>query len=386
MKRKLLLGAIVPVLGFVAAVAFPQATTATKTHVYIAGEVGATGDNTVPVYWKDGVMVPLRLDATYTNGWAVSITEDKVGNIYVVGGQWKDGSTIHGYWKNSTFTRFTPPPAKYFFAFGIAVDSAGNVWVEGNGGPSPGPVDQEAAYYWKNGGNPVSLGSGSGLTSAVADGSGNVYFAGVLGSGPDSMLPYHWKNGRSPEALSIGTNIGGYVSQVALDASGSLYASGQVWSHIADRPVYWKATNGKWGEPIALPMGKYSNYAGWGVQGMAVDPQGNIDAYSFTDLYASIPYFPDRREGGGVQDGVRLLMWKGASSSPTEASLGGNVYMIERPNVCALDANGNFFIAGSLGPAYNRTKPYYWKNGGDPIPLNTSGNAFGQANGIVIGP
>jgi hypothetical protein len=383
MKRRLLLGAIVPVLGFVAVAAFAQASTATETHVYIAGEVGTTGDNTLPVYWKDGAIVSLKLDATYTNGWTCGITEDTSGNIYVVGGQWNNSGTMYGYWKNSTFTQLTPPATKFFVASDIAVDSGGSVWVVGMGVPALGSGG--TPYYWKNGGKPISLAPASTAYGAFADDVGNVYLTGQYGSG-HNMIPYLWKNGETPAALSTGGDFAGYASQIALGASGNLYASGCVWNNFGDKPAYWKAVGGIWGEPILLPTGSYSTYVYWGVEGMAVDLLENIDAYSLSIADSVGQYFLPRREGGVVVAGAKLLFWKGASNAPLQASLGGNDYIIERAHMCAVDAKGDFYIAGSLGPAYTKTKPFYWKNGGDPIPLNTSGNPFGEANGIVIGP
>jgi hypothetical protein len=48
---------------------------------------------------------------------------------------------------------------------------------------------------------------------------------------------------------------------------------------------------------------------------------------------------------------------------------------------------GNFFIVQSLGSSSTTTAPVYWENGGNPVPLPMgTGNSFGQANGIVIGP
>jgi hypothetical protein len=118
------------VLAFLLALASTYAT-GPATHVYIAGEVGSSSTSTLPVYWEDGVMSALPLSATYTNGWTSGVTEDSSGNLYFLGGQHKEGSTIYGYWKNSTFTQFTPPKEKTFWEKAIAVDASGKVWVVG---------------------------------------------------------------------------------------------------------------------------------------------------------------------------------------------------------------------------------------------------------------
>ena len=221
-----------------------------------------------------------------------------------------------------------------------------------------------------NGGKPNSLAPYGYLSDAVADASGNVYFTGQLG-----LAPYFWKNDVSPLDLSIGGEYGGWVEQIVVDSSGNLYASGEVWLSSC-KPVYWKTDGGVWGAPIDLPMGaSYSGYGYWDVGGMALDPSGNVD------LYAYIGISP-----GNWQSSTTIVFWKGASSAPTKLSLGGNAYFSKLPNMCAADADGNFFITCSLGSSENSTKPYYWENGGNPIPLDISGHAFGETDGIVIAP
>src|SRR5208283_1234876 len=139
------------------------------THVYIAGKVGNSTNNILPVYWKDGVINYLQLSPTYTNGWAVGITVDKAGNVYVQGGQWiiNTSTVVYGYWKGSSFTPLTVPPAyTTLWEEGIAVDTSGNVWLAYTVGSSSPPI---IPAYWENSGSPLSLPNATNVCNVGAD-------------------------------------------------------------------------------------------------------------------------------------------------------------------------------------------------------------------------
>jgi len=344
--------------------------------VYIVGDVapsGGSSPSTVPVYWKDGTMIPLTLSSTYTNGWALGITEDSSGNIYVVGGQWNNSSTIQGYWKNSTFTTLPTGGNSFVYDNNIAVDTSGNVWVLGLVGNSSPPT---TVVYWKNGAGPTTISGFTSVSFVGADASGHVYFTGVEGINSSTWTPWYSQNGSSPTEFSLSpTYTNGYAFATALDTSGNFYISGGVWSATASIPNYWKATGGTWGAPSALNIvgSPYSTWGYWDVGGLAVDSSGNIDAFAFAGPSSTL---------------TTLVYWKGASSNPTALSLNGNAYFnVNNGGLLAVDAQGNVFIANSLGASSTATTPIYWENGGTPVSLPMgSGNTYGQANGIVVGP
>jgi|GEM_PF-3521726 hypothetical protein len=352
------------------------------SHWYVAGEVSplATNNDTFAVYWKDGALIYLPLSPNCSNAWASGITEDKEGNLYIVGGQWNNslnggnGASVYGYWKNSAFTVLPNGPytdGNLWVPY-IAVDTSGNVWVGGS--------DDSTYIYWKNGGSPAQLTGATGLSSAGADSLGNVYFIGGEGTTGSTWLPFYWENGGAPAEFPLGTYTNGWANSTALDASGNFYVGGQLWSATAiTAPGYLKATNGSWGTPNPLQTGSFGSNKDWNLNGMAVDSSGGFDAYAVT----------------GPTSSTTLVYWKGASSSPTALNLGaGNTYFSGSSGLCAVDALGNFYIVQSLGSSSPSTTPVYWVNGnsgGAPtsLPMGSSfgaANLYGQANGIVVGP
>jgi len=350
-------------------------TTPSATHVYISGEVGPSSGNTVPVYWKDGTLNALQLSAGFTNGWVGRIAEDSSGNIYIVGGQHKAGTTIYGYWENSTFTTISKGGYSVVWNYAIAVDTSGNVWVGGMvGNSSPPPT----TVYWSGGAGPTPLanaGSG-GLGNLRADASGNVFFTQAEGDSASNYVPYFWKNGATPTALPLLSGYpNGYAQDFAFDTSGNCYITGSEWSYgiTPAVPLYWETVGGTWEAPILLPKGAFSGNDIWNVRGVAVDNLGNLD------FYACI---------GPSSSATALVYWKGASFNPSELYLNNAAYFDSGSDgLCAADTMGNFFIVQSLGSSSTTTAPVYWENGGNPVPLPMgTGNSFGQANGIVIGP
>jgi hypothetical protein len=350
-------------------------TTPTSDHVYIAGKVGTASDNTVPVYWKDGALNYFHLDPGFTNGWAACIIVDSLGTVYAQGGQW-GSTTMHGYWKGSTFIELSFNPYTVFWDNGIAVDSTGNVWLAAildNSSPPTIPV------YWKNSGSPSSLIDCTNKWGLAADTLGNVYFMGTIGgtngnaaSVDYSWTPAYWKNGAGgligPTSLQLsGSYTNGYAGQVAVDAEGNFYTCGVQWSDTAGEVVYWKNNE----TPIALSKGTYGAYARWDLGITAVDASGKL--FFLGRIGTAGPEFP--------------VYWNGATSDPVALPLGGNSYWSIWNEAGAVDAQGNFIVVGSVGSSSDATIPVYWENGGSYVELPMgSGNTFGKANSVAVGP
>jgi streptogramin lyase len=360
-------------------VARPSGTngSGSSTHVYVAGCVGASSNSKVPVYWEDGVLNYLPLDASFTNGWADQVATDSSGVLYITGGKWNSTTTVHGYWKGGTFVTVSLGPYVECWQNGIVVDAAGNVWMAGIVGTSSPPTIQ---VYWKNGGDPVLIADCTNLWGMAADSSGNVYMTGTVGGTSlnaatvdDSWTPTCWKNGASPTTLAIsGGNTNGWAGQMAVDASGNMYACGGEWATGGPSvPFYWQAVNGTWGDPILLPVGSYTGagYSSWAVSGTSVDDSGSL-------------YFIGRT--GPSDTLTTVVYWKGATSSPVLLPLGGNAYW----NIWsgAVDPQGNYYISGTVGSSSTSTIPVCWKNGGNytPLPMG-SGNTYGEANSVLVG-
>jgi hypothetical protein len=352
-----------------------NSTTQTSDHVYIAGQVGTASDNCVPVYWKDGALNYFPLHLGNTNGWTGCIAVDSLGTVYAQGGQW--GSTsMHGYWKGSTFIELSFNSYTKFWYQAIAVDSTGDVWLAAildNSSPPTIPV------YWKNSGSPSSLSDCTNIWGVAADTLGNVYFMGTIGgtnvnaaSLDYSWTPAYWKNGPGgligPTSLQLsGSYTNGCAGPVAVDAEDNFYTCGAQWSDTADEIVYWKNNE----TPIALSKGAYGAYAWWGAGITAVDASGKL--YFLFRIGTAGPEFP--------------VYWNGATSDPAALLLGGNSYWNIWNEAGAVDAQGNFIVVGSVGSSSATTIPVYWENGGSYVELPMgSGNTFGQAHWVAVGP
>jgi len=362
----------------------------TAVHVYIAGTVASslsgfqsnTGDE--PVYWKDGVLTPLLSNG---NTWGVAgdITTDKSGNVYVLGWQSGNGGCNQGVWKNGQFTAAAPCGSSVMNFTNIAVDSSGNVWLLGN--------TNGTAFVYQEGaaGTQTTLGgSPNNAYGLQADASGHAYYigtknavvAGQNGGNPDAVGVY-WQNGTgtgTPLALS-GGNTFAYPEESTVDSSGNVYISGEQWvdtgSATGQGPVYWKTPTG-----IATPFNSGSYGGNWNAAGIAVDSSGNVH------LVAAVgPSNPAEQY---------LLYWNSAANAPAQMTLpGGKTLFSFIGGNAALDSNGNFIVAGQVGSAWAGTAgqsplsdgvPVYWQNTTpNLLPMGT-GNTWGFARSVAVGP
>lgn len=153
--------------------------------VYVAGYTNNQG----PVYWKNGVAVPL-LDSNYDGGVAHSIFVVNK-NVYVAGNQ---GSKVNGvplatYWFNGISTVL---PDYYHQAYGNSIYVNGNdVYVAGiEYGYAP------FAIYWRNGiAFPLTDGSNSADANSICVNGNDVYVTGNKSNSMGYSQPIYWKNG-----------------------------------------------------------------------------------------------------------------------------------------------------------------------------------------------
>ncbi len=156
------------------------------------------------------------------------------------------------------------------------------------------------------------------LTGVVADALGNVYMTGTTGGTPfsystgysNNWAPTVWKNVTSAtsQSLTVGvtTYTYGYAQSPTVDASGNIYAVGDVWTpSVGSVPTYWKL-----GTATELSVTGYSSYGYWQNQSMAVDGSGNVDATETTTLNT-----PTRTNGFFIAPSV-LIDWTGATNAP----------------------------------------------------------------------
>jgi hypothetical protein len=360
----------------------PSPGTGRTSHVYIAGYVGTSSTATVPVFWKDGALNYLPLTNGNTGGWTSGMLQDSSGNLYIVGGQWggPSGNQI-GYWKNLSFIPLSRGTYSVGGAYGIAVDTNGNVWANAE----LGVTTPDTFVFWRNSTGPnVFPGGATGVSFPIADKAGNVFFPGCTGTNP--VLPCLWQNGAAPIQLALNGASSGYPEGMAMDGSGNLYAWGEQWSPTPPSSnrgaAYWRTVSGSWSSATLVPLGGHSATGVWTAATMAFDSLGNPSVAQ--------EYGPQ-----GSSSPTAIVYWKGLTDNPAEMFLPTGTSVVRLfGNAASFDASGNFLVAGTAGnnqPAgFDSTitdgVPLYWQNG-NPISLPMgSGNTWGTAFNVVVGP
>lgn len=196
-------------------------------NMYFFGTPSST--NCIPTYWKNGgAGTVLPYVSGNTAGYVQQSAPDKSGNIYAVGSQWNSSTGVTGYWKISSSGAAT------FTTLSLGSYSSGNwpdrsIAISSDGVVAAIVANSTAAIYWPNPASaPTSLSLPKGYAyfggcpSAAFDGSGNLIFAGTVGTTIDSSsnvtdpVPVYWTNG-TPTLLARGTgNTNGGTSGIVV--------------------------------------------------------------------------------------------------------------------------------------------------------------------------
>jgi len=221
-------------------------------NVYVTGESNGSGtsyDYATIKYNNTGVEEWVARYNGLGNDWdvAYAIALDSSGNVYVTGesagsGTSYDYATIK--YNNSGVeewvARYNGPGNDEDYAYAIALDSSGNVYVTGRSYGSGTSLDYATIKYnnagvqqWVSRYN--SPGNLSDYARAIAvDSSGNVYVTGrSIGSGTYSdyaTIKYNSAGVQQWSSRYNGTgNVNDYANAIALDSSGNVYVTG--WSY-----------------------------------------------------------------------------------------------------------------------------------------------------------
>jgi uncharacterized delta-60 repeat protein len=245
--------------------------------------------------------------------WARAIAVDGSGNVYVTGASDGTLTTVRDYATikyNSAgaqqwVKRYNGPGNDLDFAWSIAVDGSGNVYVTGFSKGSGTSTDYATIKYssagtqlWvKRYNGPGN--SGDDAHSIAVDGSGNVYVTGISGgigtNGDYATIKYNSSGVQQWVARYNGPgNSGDWASSLALDGLGNVYVTG--WSIVSGinydyATVKYSASGGQqWVIRYNGPGNESDN-----AQSIALDDSGNVyvtggSMSGSTSDYATIKY------------------------------------------------------------------------------------------------
>jgi 6-phosphogluconolactonase (cycloisomerase 2 family) len=281
---------------------------------------------------------------------ASAIAVDGSGNAFVTGfsdgsGTSLDYATIKYYANGDTawVRRYNGPGNSYDYAYAIAVDQSGYIYVTGQSRGSGTSADYATIKYYPNGdtawvrryNGPGNLGDGA--VAIAVDDSGDVY---VTGSSSDSATSDDYTTIKySPDGDTTWVrryngpgNSADWVDAIAVDVSTNVYVTGGSRSSVTSWDYatikYYPNGDTAWVRRYDGPGNSYDRaYA------MAVDVSGNVyvtgESYIIgtDDDYATIKYYPN-----GDTAWVRRYNGPGNSSDGARA--------------IAVDDSGNVYVTG----------------------------------------
>ncbi len=366
-------------------------------YVYVTG--GSVGSEsgwdyaTIKYYPNGDTAWVRRYDGPVnSDDYAYAMAIDGSGNVYVTGksvgsGTDFDYATIKYYPDGDTawLRRYNGPGNYYDYAYAIAIDGSGNVYVTGLsvGSGSSGPdyatikynPDGDTAWVRRYDG-PAS--SGDEAHAIAVDDSGNVYVTGWSqgsGTNDDYATIKYDANGETAWVRRYDgpASINDYAIALAVDDSGNILVTG---FGVGIGTNYDYATIKYYPNGDTAWLRRYNGPSSDWTYAIAVDSSGNVyvTGHSWgigTDLdYATIKYYPNG-------DTAWVRRYDGPGNSYDEA------------HAMAVDSSGNVYVTGmSLGSGtdWDYATLKYFPNGDTAWVrrYNGPGNNLDGANAIAV--
>ena len=375
-------------------------------NVYVTGycpNIGTSDDYTTIKYNSSGNIVWMARYNGPGNGydWANTIAVDGIGNVYVTGysqgiGTDADYATIK---YNSSgdiiwMARYNGPGNREDWAWAIAVDGMGNVYVTGRSYGSGTSYDYATIKYNSSGVEQwVTRYNGPGnsidrANTIAIDGSGNVYVTGEsFGSGTSydyATIKYNSSGVEQWVARYNGTgNLVDNATSIAVDGMGNVYVTGNSYGSGTS---YDYATIKYNSSGIEQWVARYNGTGNHTDQAfaIAVDGLGNvyITGYSYGETiqidFATIKYnafgntiWIRRYDGPEKNDDVAFSMAVDVMGNVyvTGKSWGGNENNYDYATVKYDSSGYQEWVARYNGPANSSDKP-------NAIAIDDSGNVY----------
>jgi uncharacterized delta-60 repeat protein len=326
--------------------------------------------------------------------FAYAIAVDAAGNVYVTGtsrgsGTFDDYVTIK-YDTNGDFVwgqGYNGPGNSNDVATSIAVDAAGNVYVTGQSFGSTTLFDYATVKY-NTAGDEMWVqryhGPGDGsdkATSIAVDAAGNVYVTGESpgsGSGKDyATIKYNTSGtGLWLQRYNGTGNSDDYAKNIAVDASGNVYVTGDSWGSGGTGSDYVTIKYNTDG--YSQWVQRYNGPPGTGLDqafSLAVDASGNV-------------YVTGNSSGSGTGPDYATIKYSTTGVMLWASRYNGPGNNFDYAYALALDASGNVYVtgrssgSGGTGSDYSTVK--YSTNGDEQWVQRYTELDFDWASSIAV--
>jgi len=325
--------------------------------------------------WPIATRIPSWI-GVLANGVGRSVAVDSVGNVYVCG--WSNASGTYEGSNNAQIVKyntngvilwqrrlgFADPDDR---AYGIAVDSSGNVYVCGyfgnNGGDSDdfltAKYDTNGNIQWRRSLNVIGFSSGY---SVAVDSSSNVYVCGVTNSFGNRIQIVKYNTSGNIQWQRILTS-GNYGQGVAVDSSGNVYVCGyssydiQIAKYDTNGTILWQRS-----------LGESSTYG----QGVAVDSSGNVYVCGYSTYSGRFDVQIAKYNTNGT-----ILWQRRLGDSEIQEGYGVAVDLVGNVYVCGIYSNSPYSTKNFLIAKYDTNGIIQWQR-------RLDGSGINEVYGIAV--